>query len=874
MFKLKYLFLTVFIFTSKLNDAQIFNNEGVSSFSFSNNINLEKNFKNVLNLFKDYNCNYADSNLLFICKYKINVKANADNSVVLNWKTIDFHYSKNINCHEFLLNSSFVPSNIIVDIIFKLKSNKEIVQKSIPIGLKYITSFENVINITDRIDVSQIENIKIIINSLQFDQSKILNFENIIKNKKWFLKSDSIINSLKMSIESIKDESVGLLPLYDLELCKIENSLIQIEQLGILKILNPNNVLAKKFLSNYDSLILKYNYKRSKVNNNLSIYDKLLLIKATNLLLKNDFENSLYYINKALDFNRFYVPAFILWAKLEFKTGNTYNAAQRITEIYEKCYPSSIQQIEINEIADSIYFKYYDKCNILINQNRQLEAQKLTTELKEVCLMIKHPKCENSIDNVDALSKMGIYNSYLIVATKALSKKIPDLTEKYLTEAFNYAEKNKNINFNFSEYNELQNNLILLYFEFLDKSLKNKEVEKSKKYIQKINKLNIVLQNLSFSEKINNIVSNLYKDELNQKIELVNEAILLNDVYYTEKRILEFKDFVSNKNEFSFASSIIVGFEKKLAQMQYNQKIIDAERFVYYEFYNSAYNSLIEAFDISNKIKIIPHENFDFLLKITSKFVIIENINKCKLIAWNKNIEKSKIQFKEIIKSIDKVNLQDDSLIKISINELKELINKSECEVFQSKISNYFNKVQININDKNFNNAKTVIELLLLDLYTNQSCKIDKTEYLLYYEKLKYAEFYQQRCKSAIIESSRANFLKSFQIIDSLIVMNSNPILEEFKVDKVEIESFILNRSNIPLLYSGCEYFLQQNKPLLAFECLRKLKSLGVIEKDVENLQINTAIKLRNAEKFLLNDEIALNLWYKTFIKTYKKKIK
>lgn len=874
MFKLKYLFLIVFIFTSKLIDAQIFNIEGVSSFSFSNKSNLEKNFQNVLNILKEYNCNYADSNLLLICRYKINVKANADNNTILNWKTIDFHYSKNINCNEFLLNSSFVPSSIIVDIVFQLKSKKEIVQKSNPIGLNYITSFENVININDIIDVNQIENIKIIINSLQFSQSKILNFEKIINIKKWFQKSDSTINSLKKDIENIKDDAVELSPLYDLELCKIENSLMQIEQMEVLKILNQNNQLAKKFILNFDTLFSRYNYKRNKVNYNLSNYDKLLLNKALNLLIKNDYENSLYYINKALDFNRFYVPAFILWAKVDFKTGNAYNAAQRIAEIYENCYPSPSQQIEINQIADSIYFKYYDKCNVLINQNRQLEAQKLNIELKEVCLLIKHPKCENSIDNVDALSKIGIYNSYIVVATKALSKKIPDLTEKYLLEALNYAEKNKNINFNNAEYNVLQQNLIELYFELLDKSLKNKEIEKSKKYIQRINKLNNVLQNSSYFEKINNIVSNLYKDELNQKIELVNEAILLNDIYFTEKRILEFKDFISNKSEFSFAISIVESFEKKLAQMQYNQKIVDAQRFVYYEFYNSAYNSLIEAIDISKKYQISTHENFDYLLKITSKFVIIDNINKCKLIAWNKNIEKSKSQYEEIIKSINKVNLQEDSLIKVAINELKELINKSECEVFQSKISNHYNKVLVNVNDKNFINAKILMESLLLDLNSNQKCQIEKSDYLKYYEKLKYAEFYQQRYKSAIIESSRANFLKSFQIIDSMIVMNENPILEDFNMDKVEIESFILNRSNIPLLYSGCEYFLLQNKPLLAFECLRKLKSLGVIEKDVENLQINTAIKLRNTEKFLLNDEIESNLWYKTFVKTYKKKNK
>jgi len=140
----------------------------------------------------------------------------------------------------------------------------------------------------------------------------------------------------------------------------------------------------------------------------------------------------------------------------------------------------------LKELGNKIFSKFLLKADELMAGDRFKEAYDLLIYTSHFCKNTSEVQCTNNLDQKITLAKYGIYNSFLIIANKAIDSEKLKLAEEYIFKAQNYQNKNRSEIINSSKANTALNRLANRYLIRVKFAVMTNDQDSAKKVFQYI----------------------------------------------------------------------------------------------------------------------------------------------------------------------------------------------------------------------------------------------------------------------------------------------------------------------------------------------------------------------------------------------------
>ncbi len=498
------------------------------------------------------------------------------------------------------------------------------------------------------------------------DGEKISNIKkDIVK-----LDADNIDKLLLQSID-IKYINIGI---NKIEIPKYESylSLKETDPAGIyMDYLNTKSLI--------DSLYLLY---ISKIN----VLDSLFYSKG--IEYKNDSNNnkSIEYFDKSIDFNPEYFPALYELALYDYNQKKYSDAGIYLNRILE----IRSDYIKANELALLNYNAMLQKGIALNKEERFTEGLRILGEAKTFCTVNMHIlSCESYQDSAINTARHGIYKSYISIASASMRRGRFDMTEDYLDAASRYQEK-------FSEAIESNKDAKALYTLLITQYLR-----------------------LSIESASNKQQSNAYlhhADSIAQLYSLDNaiafikqtEEQLSDDSYSNSKAAKEIIEHskIIEKQEYSTFEIADISPEQT-AKSSYRLHIKKGDAYFESGDYSKAYSNYKTANSIKQEFNIDTKDSLSYCINKSAKRSILKQLDKANLNAWAKRFNSANTILNKSLEEIEENNLQEDSMILISLAKVRTELQKKENSEQSKAFNALMKKSRISIDFKDYVSMKS-----------------------------------------------------------------------------------------------------------------------------------------------------------------------
>ncbi|HOF45181.1 MAG TPA: hypothetical protein PLB66_00060 [Bacteroidales bacterium] len=172
--------------------------------------------------------------------------------------------------------------------------------------------------------------------------------------------------------------------------------------------------------------------------------DTLFYDKALIELQKENPEEALYFVNRALQYNRRNPDANILKLNLEFEKHHFEECIQTIRWIFNEVPLQRKHEMQLSDFNLQFYDTLFFIANSLLRQQREAEALELFKTLETFCKNMPTDYCNDDYYKGIVQSKFGVYESYIKIADVALERGYPEIAHNFALYAQQYVEENKN----------------------------------------------------------------------------------------------------------------------------------------------------------------------------------------------------------------------------------------------------------------------------------------------------------------------------------------------------------------------------------------------------------------------------------------------
>jgi len=703
-------------------------------------------------------------------------------------------------------------------------------------------------------------------------------FKDTIANCDYQVSIEHIL--CKYSIESVDffRQNIQLINEYYLSDHRIDemNSIIQGIDINKIERISFNSIVLKEVESDFDKLMqydfpnqlnlwlsdpirfkvrteeLKKNIDilRYQINTKLEQLDRLYYEYGMNALKTEKFDSAQFYFKKAVEYNFAFVPALIELSHLEYRNGTLDTAAQTIIYILDYTIPQNDDVPRLNEVTRLIISSLKESVQRRLLSQDYVEAQYLLEFGLKICQRSAHLMCYDDMDKLMAQVKYGLYKSLLTVVEKAIENKRFDIAWIYIKNALAYQEENRQYIITPIETEK--------YYDILFSSCV--------KQAEQLNKQKLFVQSLDLIQWIENICDTVQKINCrslvqvksftltglyNERLDKIEVDIKNQNFQAADTRLKLLSDFVQSNPEIILTSRFHQA-ESHIQTFRYQSAISEALRNIEYNFYEPAWEHLLDAIEIQNTYNIQKYSNIDSLFRIVTEPVFVIKFNKIinksssYSIAKLQNIQ---IEYGEHIQA----NLMQmpDTIVKLQ-NRLKTIITERLCDSIQNQINQLSVSGEEMIRQHHFIAADSIFKNAIGMCNSYSQCEIDSKPFIELAEKLSVAIQWEESVKHLnllLAGELWADCIRQFAIADEL---SSNQYLFMWNIPRTTLEEFIIQQKSVGFLFYGFEYFYenkQYEQAFLMLDHLRKLKH--PVEQTIE-LQKRLGLKL--AVRDIIND--------------------
>ncbi len=217
----------------------------------------------------------------------------------------------------------------------------------------------------------------------------------------------------------------------------------------------PNNdPLA--FLPAYESLKMQIDSLRDAFNHSIVHIDSLFYHRGMALAKELSLAHGRSHFLSAITYNPFHIPSHLAIAKADRLSGDRVDALDRLESILTLMQPDHTQRRYAHQLTDSVLAMFFDASRMMIAEERFIRSLEILEHARVFCGNVKgFFPCPGELHTLLTKSHMGVYRSFLVVATRALRSDNLGFARTYIQTARNYQENHPDFTQHYEEATDL-----------------------------------------------------------------------------------------------------------------------------------------------------------------------------------------------------------------------------------------------------------------------------------------------------------------------------------------------------------------------------------------------------------------------------------
>lgn len=255
----------------------------------------------------------------------------------------------------------------------------------------------------------------------------------------------SFLNQIDKRVELINISDPELITLHYLFTIDLENELNDFYSNRLIKLSECDNLDYNQIINQFDRLknrilVLKDTLSIQKIKVDQMFYDNAFL----ELQLKNN-PKAIYNINRSLEFKPLQANALLLKLDILYEMKDYYQALEVLNILYHEVQLNEEQEKRTIDFNMKFYNELYSKGDSLIKIDKATDAFEIFTILETFCNNMPTGYCNDDYYHGILRSKVGVYESYLKIATVAKQRGNSAMELKFLEYAKEYLDANSEL---------------------------------------------------------------------------------------------------------------------------------------------------------------------------------------------------------------------------------------------------------------------------------------------------------------------------------------------------------------------------------------------------------------------------------------------
>lgn len=240
-------------------------------------------------------------------------------------------------------------------------------------------------------------------------------------------------------INGLNPSDPNMLLLEEFTLCDAEAAMGNIHYAPFHHWVNIREYDPQGYFPVYEKLYFLLDSLRNVFNHAIIHIDSLYYEHALELARDTCLSVGSACFASAVSYNPFHIPSHLALMQIEVLQGDKAAAIQRLGNIYKIMHPDGFIKNETDKQADSLLGIFYDASWQLIVEKKYLESLAVLDNVRGFCKQTngKYP-CPPFLDILTRQNHLGMYESFIIVSSRALRNDNLELASIYIGSAIDY----------------------------------------------------------------------------------------------------------------------------------------------------------------------------------------------------------------------------------------------------------------------------------------------------------------------------------------------------------------------------------------------------------------------------------------------------
>jgi len=240
-------------------------------------------------------------------------------------------------------------------------------------------------------------------------------------------------------IGDLDPDNVEQLLLGEFRLCEAEGILGKIHFAAFNRWLNLAGNDPEGVLRGYEALRLQTDSLREAFNHAIVHIDSMYYHVGIDLAAGDSLADGRDHFLSAIAYNPFHIPSHLALTKVDMRDGNKVAALKRLGRVYSVMNPIGHHRDGSDLLSDTLLTMFFEAARALIDESRYTQSLSLLQHVEDFCDEAGSLfPCPHQLHLLVSESHQGIYNSFLVVAGRALQNDDLDFAVTYIQSALEY----------------------------------------------------------------------------------------------------------------------------------------------------------------------------------------------------------------------------------------------------------------------------------------------------------------------------------------------------------------------------------------------------------------------------------------------------
>ena len=276
---------------------------------------------------------------------------------------------------------------------------------------------------------------------LEFDKNSQEKFDTIVKLIGAYYSLNSTLDMIKDKLNAIDFTVVDMIPVYKFQLDDIEKQLDDLRSIDYIKKLHLDKSDPIQFIQRLDEISVKTKQLKTVAEQYLKSMDFWYFRTGMENLAKKDTIQAIKFFKRSIEMNPLFPQSQYQLARIDLIRGNLLEATSRVQMMIDTMDGGDDYIRLFYELDNILFQKIIESGVILMDSSLYQEALTVFLKADSLCRVKKHIPCPSELYNLIANAKLGVYRSYLLIASRAVDSERLDLAMTYIDIALEYQKK-------------------------------------------------------------------------------------------------------------------------------------------------------------------------------------------------------------------------------------------------------------------------------------------------------------------------------------------------------------------------------------------------------------------------------------------------